>query len=93
MVVAACLCRLSLPAGESLKDKRRVVKSLIDRVKNRYNVSVAEVDHQDHHHLADIGLAAVSNDGDFAREVLEGVVRFIERNSGADLIDYRIDIL
>ncbi|MHB8927766.1 MAG: DUF503 domain-containing protein [Bacillota bacterium] len=93
MVVGSCYVSLAVRGSESLKDKRRVVKSLIERVKNRYNGSMAEVDHQDNRRLAGIGLAVVAGDGDFAREVLEEVVRFIEGDEEAEMLDYRVELL
>jgi uncharacterized protein YlxP (DUF503 family) len=68
MVVAIAVLELHLPAARSLKDKRRVVKGLIDRMHARFRVSVAETDFQDLHQRAEIGVAAVGRtEGDLER--------------------------
>ena len=59
MVVAIAVLELHIPAARSLKDKRRVVKSLIERMHSRFRVSVAETDFHDLHQRAEIGVAAV----------------------------------
>jgi uncharacterized protein len=85
---------LSLPEGHSLKEKRMVLKSLVSRIKNTFNVSVAEVDNQDLWQTATIGIACVSNDGRLANEVLSKVINFIENQRGdAEMTDYQIEIL
>jgi uncharacterized protein YlxP (DUF503 family) len=72
MVVAIAALELHLPAARSLKDKRRVVKGLIDRMHARFRVSVAETDFQDLHQRAEIGIAAVGrNEGDLERMMSE----------------------
>jgi uncharacterized protein YlxP (DUF503 family) len=61
MVIGCCQMELHLPACTSLKDKRRVLASLRDRLRNRHNVSFAEVEHQDLWQRAGLALAAVSS--------------------------------
>lgn len=61
MVVAIAVCELHLPAARSLKEKRRVVKSLVEKIHRRYRVSVAETGFQDLHQRAEIAIAAVAN--------------------------------
>ncbi len=61
MVVAVSVCELHLPAVRSLKGKRRIVKSLVERIHRRYRVSVAETDFHDLHQRAEITIAAVAN--------------------------------
>ncbi len=59
MVVAISVFELHIPAGRSLKDKRRVVKALKERIHRRFRVSIAETDHHDLHQRAEIAVAAV----------------------------------
>jgi uncharacterized protein len=94
MQVGVCKLKLHLPASESLKAKRQVLKSLIQRTRNRFEVAVSEVGDQDLWQLAEIGIACVSNDGQHANEVLSHVVDFIE-NGWPDLavVDYEIEIV
>jgi uncharacterized protein YlxP (DUF503 family) len=61
MVVSVSVCELHLPATRSLKDKRRVVRGLIDRIHKRYRVSIAETGFHDLHQRAEISLAVVGN--------------------------------
>lgn len=94
MVVGACKVVLSLPENHSLKGKRHVVKSLIERVKGKFNVSVAEVDGQDLWQMAAIGFTCVSNDTRHANEMLSKVVDYIENSrSEAEMADYEIEII
>jgi uncharacterized protein YlxP (DUF503 family) len=68
MVVGISVCELHLPAARSLKEKRRVVKSLVERIHHRYRVSVAETDFQNLHQRAEISIAAVANgEGELTR--------------------------
>jgi hypothetical protein len=78
----------------SLKDKRRVVKSVIARVRNEFNVSIAEVDSQDIWQEAVLGVSCVSTSQRYAHGQLEAVVRFIEdRRPDAPLVSYEIEML
>lgn len=80
MVVGLGHLRIDMPGMQSLKDKRRVIKSITQRVQNRFNVSVAEVASQDLWQVADLGLACVSNSPRHADEILQTVIRFVEEN-------------
>jgi uncharacterized protein YlxP (DUF503 family) len=92
MHVGVCTIHLRLASSHSLKEKRRIIKSIKDRVKSRFNVSIAEVDALDSWQWAVIGVACVSNDSGFANSVLSNVVDFIENIRMAELIDYEIEI-
>ena len=61
MIVGTCECTCRIPAAASFKDKRRVVKSVIARIRNKHNLAVAEADHQDRIQLATIGMSGVAN--------------------------------
>ncbi len=78
MFVGAMLVHLQLPTSDSLKDKRRVVKSLIARLSAQFGVSVAEVGQLDARQNAELGVARVSNESHHADSVLDAVVRYIE---------------
>jgi len=71
----------------SLKDKRQVCRSLIDKTRQRFNVSVAEVDTQDMHQTLTIGVAVVSGDAAHAQRSLDEVVRFMEEHADAELTE------
>lgn len=78
MHIGTCTIGLYIPIAGSLKEKRQVVKSLLARVRNKFNVSIAEVDGQDRLQNAVLGVACVSNSMEYAHGQLEAVVRFIE---------------
>ena len=78
MPVAGCSWELALPECLSLKDKRRVVKSLKDRLRSRFNVSVAETAYQDVWNRAELSIALVASDGKLTESVLSRVDRMLE---------------
>ncbi len=78
MVIGACEITLHLPECHSLKEKRQIIKSVIARVRNQFEVAIAEVGENDRWQIASIGIACVSNDGAHAGEILERVRRYIE---------------
>jgi len=92
MIVGSLRVRLLVRESRSLKDKRQVVRSIKDRLRNRYNVSVAEVEAQDHRQLAILGLAMVSNEGSHIRTVLAEIVQVLRSHPVAELIDYQLEV-
>ncbi|MEE8597984.1 MAG: DUF503 domain-containing protein [Dehalococcoidales bacterium] len=94
MNVGVCRVSLRLPENLSLKGKRRVLKAVITRVKNKFNVSMAEVDDHELWQLATLGICCVSNDGRYTNEVLSNVVDFIVNSRfDVEILDYEIEIL
>jgi uncharacterized protein YlxP (DUF503 family) len=86
--------KLRLPENGSLKGKRQVSRSIIERVKNRFNVSIAEVEDQDRWQSLTLGISCVSNSAPHANEILSKAVNFIENTRlDAELIDYEIEII
>jgi hypothetical protein len=86
MLIAAAMIELGLPEAASLKDKRRVLRSLRDRVRARWNVSIAEVAEQDDRHRVCLGCVCVGSDPRYLREGLEKLVRFVESQALGELI-------
>jgi hypothetical protein len=80
MNIGVCRIELHLPENESLKGKRQIVKSIIARLQNKYNVSVAEIDNQELWQIATLGIACVSNHRRHADETLSNVVKFVVQN-------------
>ena len=80
MHVSMCQIELRLPENHSLKGKRQVIQSIITRLRNRFNVSVSEVDNQGLWQIATLGIACVSNHRRHADEILSNVVKFIIQN-------------
>ncbi len=83
--------QLFLPDSRSLKHKRAVLSSLKERLHNRFNVSVAEVDHNDLWQRITLALAVVSNASDHADQVIDKAVRFIESDGRTQLIDFFVE--
>jgi uncharacterized protein len=93
MVIGVLQLELSIQDAMSLKDKRRVVKSLKDRLANTNNVSVAEVGALDEHRRSILGLAMVGNDGRYVEGALSKLVDFVRGVANVNLIDYSIEML
>jgi len=94
MHIGVCMLKFRLPENGSLKGKRQVLKSITERVKNRYNVSIAEVDDNDSWQLISLGITCVSNSASHANEVLSKVVNFIQNSKfDVELLDYEIEII
>jgi uncharacterized protein YlxP (DUF503 family) len=92
MVIGTCRVDLRLPGNASLKGKRSVVRRIKDRVRNTFNVSVAEVEDLDTLQRVGLGIAFVSNDAGHAHSTLSKVVSFIDHLYVAELIDYQIEV-
>jgi uncharacterized protein YlxP (DUF503 family) len=92
MIVGTLRVRLLLRQARSLKDKRQVVKSIKDRLRNHFNVSVAEIEAQDNRQLAVLGLAMVSNETHHVKLALGQVVEALRSHPVAELIDHEIDL-
>lgn len=82
-----------MPDAMSLKDKRRAVKSLKDRIAHRFNVSVAEVGLLDSLRQSELGVALVANDSTFAESCLSKVVNLVRATVKLELLDYYIEVI
>ena len=94
MKLGICKLKLRLPENQSLKGKRQVLKSITTRVRNNYNVAIAEVDDQELWQLATLGIACVSNNDQQVNSVLSKVVDFISQSRfDVEMLDYEIEII
>ena len=93
MRIATIIFRLRAPWVHSLKEKRMIVKSLIAKLRNRYNVSAAEIDEQDTHQIIVIGVAAIVPHNAFADSLMEDISQFVDENTEAEIIDEEREIL
>jgi uncharacterized protein YlxP (DUF503 family) len=94
MNVGVCKVSLRMPENASLKDKRQIIKSVVSRVRHRFDVSVAEVDDNDVWHLATLGICVVSNNRRHSNEVLSKVVDYIAGSRfEVEMLDYEIEII
>jgi hypothetical protein len=91
MIVGTLRLRLAMRDCHSLKEKRRLVKSLKDRLSNAFNVAVAETDDLDVWQSAEIGIATVGNETPFVDSVLANVVNFVRASPGVVLVDYETE--
>ena len=93
MTVGCCKIELRIPASHSLKAKRSVVKSIKERVQQRFHVAIAEVDRLDDWQRATLGVACVSNDSRLVDATLSKVVDWIEVSGDVLVVDYEIDLV
>jgi uncharacterized protein YlxP (DUF503 family) len=93
LIIGVLTVELFLGEANSLKEKRRVVKGIIDRIKSRFNVSVAEVGEQDTWQRCILGISFVSCEQAHVHRALAAVVRFIEAQGTVFITDYRTELL
>ena len=92
MVVGICTIELHLPESGSLKSKRQILKRIKDRVRNRFNVSLAEVDNNDLWQRTTLGVATVANQGKFVNQILSQVLEFLQKEGGIVVLNYSMEI-
>jgi len=93
MVVGVCTLELWIPESQSLKDKRQVVHSVKDRLRGKFNLSIAEVDGQDLWQKAVLGMACVANDGRHVEQVLEQALNVIKSMPAIELVRVHWELL
>ena len=86
MIIEAATVKLYAPWVRSLKDKRMVVKSLMDKAHNKFNVSIAEIGEQDTHRTIMLGMACVAGTAALADSMIESILQFIENNTDAEIV-------
>lgn len=84
---------LYIPGAHSLKSKRHVVQSLITRLKNKFNIAVAEIDAQDLHQRCDLGIVTINTSTCELQRTMDFVVSFIKGNPESDIVDLSLEIL
>ncbi len=94
IVLGLCTIELQIPGVRSLKEKRSIVKSLVTRLRNEHNVSVAEVDNLDKWQAATIAVSCVSSDSNYVHALLERIALSIDGGrQGLVLLGYEIELL
>jgi len=93
MVVGLCTVELYIPDGHSLKAKRQVLLSLKDRLRDKFNVSIAEVGDQNLWQKAVLGMACVANEGAYVNKVLDQAINVIRAVPTIELVQFRIEML
>ena len=92
MIVGTATVEIFLPDSQSLKAKRGVIKRLRERVRRKFNVSIAEVGYLDKWQRSTLGIGVVSNEVRFADQVLAKVVREIASQSAFEVIDVQTEM-
>ncbi len=93
MIIGALIINIRTPWVHSLKEKRMVVKSICAKVRNKYNVSIAEVDEQDTHQITVLGITCVTGDVSHADSILDNVINFIDSNTQGEIINIKREII
>ena len=93
MTIGVLQVEISITDAMSLKDKRRVVKSIKDRIAHGHNVSIAEVGALDEHRRSILGIAMVANDRGYVEGGLSKLVDFVKTVPNVSLVDYKIELL
>lgn len=93
MIIGVCTVELFIPDGQSLKSKRQVVSSLKERLRGKFNVSVAEVDGQDLWQKTVLGIACVANETAYVNQVLDQVLNQIRSLPTVEVVRSRIELL
>ena len=93
MVIGVCQLQLRIRENHSLKEKRHVIRKLIDRVRHRFNAAISEVDDHDLWQRSQIGICTVGNDRRFVNSSLDKIIDFIEKMYLAEVIEKEIEII
>lgn len=93
MIIGVCRIVLSIPESFSLKDKRRVKRSIVEKVRNKFNVSIAEVEAQDNINELILGISCISTDSNQIYRVFSDVIKLVEKEKDSFIVDYEINIL
>ncbi len=93
MIIGSCEIELALFGVNSLKEKRQIIKSLIGRIQSRFNVSIAEVCLNDVWRSSKIGFACVTSSTKHADQIINNVIKFVERDNRVEIINCDIEIL
>ena len=94
MNVGVCKLTLRLPENQSLKGKRRVVKSLCERIRNKFNVAISEVGDNDKWQIATLGIVSVSNSNRQVEQALDSVIAYIEESrEDVEMVECEIEAI
>lgn len=93
LVVGIAVVELHLPESRSLKHKRKIVKSLIERVRQRFRVSIREIEYHDLHQRSKIGLALVASSEHDSERILERIRRIVEDEPEAMVLAFQVDLV
>lgn len=93
MIVGTCRITLMLHGVSSLKEKRGIIKKIVEKARNRFNMSVSETNYNDIWQKSEIGLAVIGNDSSFINSQLDKAVNFVESMNVAEIVDTEIEVI
>ena len=93
MFVGAGIVKINIPYSRSLKDKRKIVKSIINSLQNRYNISMSEVASQDNVTVGEIGFSMVSSDKNYINSLFDKILSFINENYDIVVLNEEYEIM
>ncbi|OLS03860.1 DUF503 domain-containing protein [Tissierella creatinophila] len=93
MIIGVCTVKIRIFEANSLKEKRQVIKSLMGRLKSRFNISIAEVGLNDSWQTSEIGFSLTTNDSNHAREVISKVINFIDGDNRVEILEQNTELL
>jgi uncharacterized protein len=93
MLIGVCQVELLIPASESLKAKRYVIQSLKTRIKNKFNVSISEVDYNDKWQRAVLGMALVTNEKKFIDKTFNQILNLIDIEDQVEVINHQLEVI
>ncbi len=93
MIIGVCKIILSIPESFSLKDKRRIKRSIVEKVRNKFNVSISEIEAQDSLKELVLGISYISTDSNQIYRVFSDVIKLVEKEKDGFIVDYEINIL
>ena len=91
MYTVSARLTFDIPQAKSLKDKRQVRRSIVDKTRKRFNVSISEIDNQDVYRTLSIGIAVVSGDNSHAQKSIDEIIRYMEEHAEAELLGIELD--
>lgn len=93
MITGICIIKIRIYEANSLKEKRQVIKSIMGRLKSRFNISIAEVGLHDSWQTCEIGFSVTTNQSSHASEVISKVINFIDGDSRVEIIEENTELL
>ena len=91
--IVVLLVDLYIPSAQSLKERRMVLKSLKDKIRTKFNVSIAQLDTQDKWQTATLGIAMIGNDNRYLDSCMQNILSLIEHSNHVEISDHRMTFL
>lgn len=93
MTVGVCVVELYIPGKDSLKGKRQIIKSIKDRIRNRFNVSIAEIGEYDLWQKSVLGIACIGNEKRYVHIIIQKVVNLIRQTPSIEIINFSVEMI